>query len=141
MISSMRLLSADRAERMGDVPAFRAALVQAVAEYRADLLPACYEDWITSERERLRQAYARTLHRAIGLFEEQGDYASAIAHAQLRVRHDPLEEDGYRRLMRLHALNKDRVSALRVYHACASMLERELALQLSPATQLEYEVC
>jgi predicted ATPase/DNA-binding SARP family transcriptional activator len=130
---------ADQAERAGDASAFRRALVQTVAEYRADLLPACYDDWIASDRERLRNSYARALDRTIAMFEEQDNYASAIEHAQHRLRHDPLEEDGYRQLMRLHALNDDRVSALRVYHACASMLERELAVQPSPATRRAYE--
>jgi DNA-binding SARP family transcriptional activator len=133
------LARADEAERAGDTAGYRAALEYAVAQYRADLLPACYEDWIASDRERLRLAYARTLDRAIVLLEEQRDYIGAIEHAQLRLRYDPLEEDGYRRLMRLHALNDDRVSALRVYHACASMFERELAVQPSLATRQAYE--
>jgi len=133
------LARANAAERTCELPAFRAALTLAVAHYRADLLPACYEDWIASDRDRLRQSYARALDNAVGFLEEQGDYATAIEHAQLRLRHDPLEEDGYRQLMHLHALNDDRVSALRVYHACASMLERELAVQPSPATRRAYE--
>jgi predicted ATPase/DNA-binding SARP family transcriptional activator len=133
------LASADAAERAGDLSAFGTALRQAVSRYRADLLPGCYEDWIACDRDRLRQSYARALDRLIALLEGQRDFAAAIEHAQLRLRHDPLDEDGYRRLMRLHALNSDRVSALRVYHACASTLERELAVQPSPATRRAYE--
>jgi DNA-binding SARP family transcriptional activator/predicted ATPase len=133
------LVRANAAERAGNAPAFHAALTVAVGHYRADLLPACYEDWIAADRDRLRQSYARVLDTGVAFLEEQGDYAAAIEHAQLRLRHDPLEEDGYRQLMHLHALNDDRVSALRVYHACASMLERELAVQPSPATRRVYE--
>jgi DNA-binding SARP family transcriptional activator/predicted ATPase len=133
------LARADAAEGAGDAPAVREALVQAVGHYRADLLPACYEDWIARDRDQLRQSYTEALDKLVALLESQGEYRAAIAHAQERVRHDPLEEGGYRRLMRLHALNDDRVSALRVYHACSSMLERELEVQPSPATRGVYE--
>src|SRR5512136_495298 len=36
-------------------------LPDAVTLYRGDLLPSCYDDWITSERERLRQMFQRAL--------------------------------------------------------------------------------
>jgi DNA-binding SARP family transcriptional activator/predicted ATPase len=129
---------ADEAERVHDAPAMRAVMVQALGEYGGDLLPGCYEDWINSDRERLRQAYARVLDRVISLCEDQGDYASAIEHAQRRLRHDPLDEQSYRRLMHLHALDDDRVSALRIYHACVSMLEREFSVPPSRATRQAY---
>jgi DNA-binding SARP family transcriptional activator len=132
------LARADAAERIGDQSALRIALDEAVEQYRADLLPGCYDDWIALDRERLRQSFTRTLDTLIRLLEGQGNYASAIEHAQHGLRHDPLEEDGYRRLMRLHALNDDRVSALRVYHACASMLDRDLPVEPSPATRKAY---
>jgi DNA-binding SARP family transcriptional activator/predicted ATPase len=129
---------ADAAERVHDAPALRAVMVQALGEYGGDLLPGCYEDWINSDRERLRQAYARVLDRVISQCEDQGDYESAIEHAQQRLRHDPLDEHSYRRLMHLHVLNDDRISALRVYHACMSMLEREFSVRPSRATRQAY---
>ena len=65
------------------------------------------------DRDQLRQSYAEALDKLVALLESQGEYRAAIPHAQERVRHDPLEEDSYRQLMRLHALNDDRVGALR----------------------------
>ena len=41
--------------------------------------------------------------------------------------------------MRLHLLNDDRPSALRVYHTCAAMLQQELGVGPSPATQALYK--
>jgi len=130
---------ADEAEQAHDLPALHEILAQALGEYGGDLLPGCYEDWITPDRERSRQAYARVLDRAISLCEDQGDHAAAIEYAQQRLRHDPLDEHSYGRLMHLHALNDDRISALRVYHACVSMLEREFAVLPSLATRQAYE--
>ncbi len=41
--------------------------------------------------------------------------------------------------MRLRALSGDRAGALRVYHTCATTLQRELGVEPSPATQRAYE--
>jgi DNA-binding SARP family transcriptional activator len=117
----------------------REALEQAVAIYEGDLLPSCYEDWIVSERERLRQAFERALKTLVRLLEDQQAYRSAVRYAQRLLRHDPLDETSYRRLMRLHALVGDRAGALRTYHKCSTVLERELGVQPSPVTREVYE--
>jgi len=128
-----------QAEQAGDQAAVRKALGEAVASYRGDLLPSCYDDWIVPERERLRQAFTRALERLIVLLEDQRDYRTAIGYAQRLLRHDPLHEATCRRLMRLHALSGDRAGALRAYHTCATILQRELAVEPSPATREAYE--
>jgi AAA ATPase domain/Bacterial transcriptional activator domain len=45
----------------------------------------------------------------------------------------------YRTLMRLYALQGDRVGALRTFHECATVLQRELEVEPSAATREEYE--
>ncbi len=115
------------------------ALQEAVDLYRGDLLPSCYDDWIDAERERLRQAFERALTRLMQLLEDQRDYRGAIRVGQRLVRHDPLREVSYRRLMRLRALVGDRAGALRTYHQCATILERELDVMPSRATREVYE--
>src|SRR5439155_16046891 len=55
------------------------------------------------------------------------------------LRHDPLHEATYRHLIRLYALMGDRAAALRTYHTCATVLERELATEPGPATREAYE--
>ena len=127
-----------KAERGADLADMRAALEQTVNLYRGDLLPGCYDEWIAPERERLREQWLQALKRLIRLLEEQRDYATAIHYAQPLLRHDPLHEDTSLCLMRLHALNNDRASALRVYHACAAVLQRELGLEPNPAIQDAY---
>jgi DNA-binding SARP family transcriptional activator/predicted ATPase len=133
------LSRADEAVRRADTAAERAALEEAVGVYRGDLLPSCYDDWLASEREQLNQRFSRTLDRLIDVLEGRREYRAAIEYTQWRLRHDQLEEQAYCRLMHLHAVNHDRASALRVYHACASMLEQELAVEPSPATSEAYE--
>jgi DNA-binding SARP family transcriptional activator len=126
-------------EAVADRDRGRVALEQAVAFYEDDLLPSCYEDWITPDRERLRQGLGRALRRLTRLLEDQQEYAAAIRYAERLLRHDPLDEATYRRLMRLQAVSGDRVGALRTYHRCTRVLERELGVEPSPVTQEMYE--
>ena len=111
------------------------ALQQAIDLYQGDLLPNCYDDWIILERERLRSLFSQTLEKLIGLFEDKHDLLSAIQYAERLIQHDPLYEDAYRRLMRLHALNGNRAAALHTFHRCNSTLLRELGVEPSPATK------
>ncbi len=133
------LARAVQAERAADQVTMRDVLEQAAGVYQGDLLPACYDDWVLPERERLRQRFIETLDRLIGLLESQRDYQAAIGYAQRLLRHDPLHEAAYRRLMRLRALSRDRAGALRVYHTCATTLQRELGVDPSPATREAHE--
>lgn len=52
---------------------------------------------------------------------------------------DPLDETTYVSLMRLHALNQDRSSALRVYQGCVTLLQRELAVEPGDELQILYK--
>ncbi|MCL4560791.1 MAG: AAA family ATPase [Chloroflexi bacterium] len=134
------LVCASQAQQKNNPTVARQALERAVALYRGDLLPSCYDDWIIPQREGLRQAYLNALERLMRILEEQRDYAAAINHAQRLLRHDPLHETTYRHLIRLHALNGDRAGALRVYHTCTTTLQRELNVEPSSATREAYEL-
>ncbi len=133
------LAQAEQAEQTQDTKAMRQALDQVMHVYRGDLLPNCYDEWILPERDRLRQMYLQAAERLIALLEQERDYDAAITAAQQLLRHEPLHEATYRQLMRLYALRGDRAAALRVYHTCARILERELGAEPGKATQAAYE--
>ena len=113
-------------------------LRRAAALYGGDLLPGCYEEWISAHRERLRQFFFRALEMLTQLLEERRAYDDAIRYGQRWLNHDNLSESAYRRLMRLHALKGDRAGALHVFHACTTALERELGVEPDPATRSLY---
>ncbi len=113
----------------------------AVDLYHGDLLPSSYDDWILAERDRLHQKFLEALEHLSELQEQAGDYQAAMRQAQRLLQAEPLREDVYRRLMRLHALNGDRAGVLRVYHTCATVLERELSAEPSPETREAYDQC
>ncbi len=111
------------------------ALANAVALHAGDLLSDCYDDWVAPLREQLSQAARAATAQLAALMEATGDFQAAINYIQRLLRDDPLNEATYRELMRLHLANGDRASALRIYHACASQLRRELGVDPGPATQ------
>ena len=114
-------------------------LEQAVALYGGELLPGCYSEWLLAERDRLAQAYAAAREQLAELYEARREYRRAIGQAQALLRHDPLHEPAYARLMRLQALNDDRAAALHTYHVCATALRRELDVEPGPETRTLYE--
>ncbi|MBA3823186.1 MAG: AAA family ATPase [Ktedonobacterales bacterium] len=130
---------ADAATREQDDRLAQTNLAQADALYRGDLLPHCYDEWITLERERLRQRHRQMLDRLLHLYETRGDLTLAIQYAQRFLQADPLAEEAYRHLMRLFARKNDRASALRIYHSCVATLQRELGVEPDPATREAYE--
>jgi DNA-binding SARP family transcriptional activator len=106
------------AEKNGDFTTAREALEEAARLYQDDLLPDLYDEWLQPKREQLRQQLAGVLSRLATLLEMAGDYPAAIRHTTRLIAVDPLREPSYQALMRLHATNHDRSSALRVYHQC-----------------------
>lgn len=133
------LTQASQAEQTKNTTAMRRALEQVMHLYRGDLLPSCYDEWILPERDRLHQMFLQAAERLIALLEQERDYDAAITIAQRLLRQDPLHEATYRQLMRLYALHGDRAAALRVYHTCVTVLERELGTGPGEVTQTVYE--
>ena len=111
------------------------ALTTAAHLYEDDLLPALYDDWIIPLREGYRRQVSDALYRLAVLFEEQHDYAEAIQLAGRLVALDSLCEAHHQLLIRLHAANHDRASALRAYHQCMRVLRREMGVAPGAATR------
>ncbi len=110
------------------------SLTTAVQLYEDDLLPGLYDDWLAPLRDSYRKRVSEALHRLATLLEDQKDYAEAIPWAERLVALDPLGESHHQLLIRLHAANHDRSSALRAYHQCMRVLRREIGVEPGPAT-------
>lgn len=114
-------------------------LLEAVELYRGDLLEGSYDEWLLDARERLQQDYLQALDDLATLLAARDDHARAMIYAERLRQHDPLSERPYRLLMQLHDARGDRARALRVYHECSAVLERELGVEPSVATRTAYE--
>ena len=108
---------------------------QAVSLYAGDFLAgfslrdaAPFEEWHQAQAEALRAELADSLERLIRDERDAGRLQKAIAHARRWIELDLLSEPAHRALMRLHALAGDRSAAIRQYHECAQLLDRELGV-------------
>ncbi len=112
---------------------------EAVEAYRGELMEGWYDEWVLEERARLAQHYVDVLARLVADLEEQGRWADAIHYCERLVRQDPLREDAYRILIRLHRSSGDRARAIHTYHVCETTLRDELGVGPSDATRAAYE--
>ncbi|HET6654301.1 MAG TPA: AAA family ATPase [Nocardioides sp.] len=106
----------------------------AVDEYQGDLMPGVYDDWVLAPREALRRECIELCDRLVAGWQAKGGLARAIEFARMRVRIEPVEETGYRSLMRLQGELGDRAGAMSTFHQCAEVMERELGAEPSAAT-------
>ena len=133
------LAEAAAAEQRGDATGARTTLTKALALYRGDLLPSCYDDWIIDHRDSLHAAWVDAHRQLMRLLEEQREYAAAIPYAQQLMDLDPLDESRCRDLMRLHACNSDPAAVRRAYRQCAQVLRTDLGIEPSTPTREFYE--
>jgi DNA-binding SARP family transcriptional activator len=84
------------------------------------------DQWIESERLRLRKLGTEVYQRLLEKTTAGGDTAAAIALGQRALELDPLLENVHRALIRLYMRQGDRNAALAQYETCARSLKREL---------------
>jgi DNA-binding SARP family transcriptional activator len=121
-----------------------AALQDAAGLYRGDLLAGLgvdeptFEDWLMSERERLRELALEALAKLLAHQRAVGATASAVQSAIRLLALDPLQEAVHRALMRCYAQRGRRDAALRQYQDCVEVLRRELDVEPEPETKELY---
>ena len=112
---------------------------RAIGEYRGDLLPGVYDDWVLEVRSAVERQCVSLCDLLGEARARHGDLAGAVEVARRRIALQPLEEVGYRTLMGLQADLGDRAGAVSTYHHCASVLERELGVVPDPATRQAFQ--
>ena len=114
---------------------FRAA----VDLYTGDYLPERrYEDWASTEQERLQVLALGTMTTLAGLLAETSPLES-IRLTQRVLAVDPVWEDAYRAQMRAYQAQGNRPLALRTYRQCVQVLDREFGVEPLPETRQLYE--
>lgn len=119
----------------GDTGAVLRHAAEAVAHYQGEFLPGGYDDWLLKIRSELERQCADLCDLICETQARGGNLAAAVAAARRRIQLQPLEEVGYRALMRLQADLGDRAGAMSTYHHCASVLERDLGVVPDAATR------
>ena len=119
---------ASKSKAAGDHEAFLLHAGAAIAEYRGDLMPGSYEDWVLEHRGPLLRKCVELCDDVVAILDKSGQQSSALDFAFRRVELQPLEEVGYRALMALQYARGDRAAAVSTFHRCADVLERELGV-------------
>src|SRR5437588_3424376 len=93
-----------------------------------------FDDWTRQHREYGHLRVHQLFDALSKLYERAGDVERAIETVSRWLSFDPLNEEGYRRLMRLRFSQGDRVGALRAYANGRAVLADELQVEPEPET-------
>jgi DNA-binding SARP family transcriptional activator/Flp pilus assembly protein TadD len=126
----------------------RQSMFEAAALYRGDLLEGLspvddmFDRILDLERVRLRGTAARLLERLCDAATTPAEVETATALGNRLIGIDPLREECYRALMRLHARLGRGNDAQKIYSACSRTLAAELGAQPSlETTRLRAAIC
>jgi DNA-binding SARP family transcriptional activator len=93
-----------------------------------------FDDWTRQHREYWHLRVHQLFDALSMLYERAGDGERAIDAVSRWLSFDPLNEEGYRRLMRLRFSQGDRAGALRAYANGRAVLADQLQVELEPET-------
>lgn len=117
-------------------------LEQALALYQGDFLAGfllrdslAFDEWASLERERLRLLALDAFHQLVLHCLHQRHYDLGLSYANRWLNLDPLNENAHRLLMRLYSRHGQRNLALAHYATCRQILDTELGVAPTLATQ------
>lgn len=111
------------------------ALERAARLYTADLLLTLDDDWLAAQRDELHQRAAEVSEQLVQCYDQAGNHARVLHHAQRLLVLEPLRESVYVRLMRLHLENGDVAAAQSTYTRCVEVLKAELDMTPGESVQ------
>ncbi len=120
----------------GDIESALRAYGRAIDLYQGDYMAEeRYEDWAEERRRTLQAAYLEALHQLARVYQERGDYPTAIMLSQRALAVDSCDEDAHRVLIGCYAAQGLRHLAVRQYQICVATLKSQFGL--SPSDELE----
>ncbi len=93
-----------------------------------------FDDWVRFQREYWHLRTSEAFDRLSQMQFEAGELEAAIETVSRWLVLAPLQEDAYRRLMRLHFAAGDRVAALHAYDTCRARLSTGMQTEPTPET-------
>jgi DNA-binding SARP family transcriptional activator len=97
-----------------------------------ELLPGWTDDWVTVDRERVRQTLIHAIEGAAAEAITGGDATTGLRLARAAVRAGPLRESGHRLVVRAHLALGDADAARQHFDAVRQLLRRELGITPTP---------
>lgn len=106
-----------------------------VRQFCAELLPGWGDEWLTIERERLRQLELHLLDAAVEACLERRRYGDAVDLAHRALELEPLRESSHRALIETYLASGNRMAALDQFNRLDVVLQAELGLPPQEATR------
>jgi len=135
-----RCQAGERLARDNHIPEAIAEYEAALALYQGDFLTEdLYADWAIADRARLEETYLTLLGHLAEHYLGQGHYTESISCCRQILAKDSFREDAYRQLMLCYSRLGRRNQALREFHICEQVLQRELGVRPMQETVALYE--
>ncbi|RIK30414.1 MAG: hypothetical protein DCC56_08805 [Anaerolineae bacterium] len=121
-------------------------LTDSLRLYRGDFLEGFhlrdapdFEDWMLTERARLRELTLQALHRLAEIELSRANFPAALEATARLLSFDSWREEAHRQRMSALARVGQRSAALAQYQTCRRILEKELGVEPSAETTALYE--
>lgn len=98
-----------------------------------------YEDWLTEDRDRLKERYLYVLAKIIDLYTKAEAWQDSIAYAEKYLTHDKYEEPVYRQLMQLYANTGNLARVTETFQKCETNIIDGMGCPLSQQTEDLYK--
>jgi DNA-binding SARP family transcriptional activator len=114
---------------------------QGLELYRGEYLPDCiYDDWTSSERERLTSLFLLSATRLSALLLAKGQTIELVNWCHRVIDIDPLWEEAYRLQMMAHLSTGNRPLVIQIYKLYQEILERDLGVPPMEETTRLYDL-
>ena len=100
-------------------------------------MTSCFDDWVLAERDALRTAAADAIEASAARSDDPVE-SLRLARAVMAI--DPLRASAYGLAIRAQLAQGERAEALRTYHRCAEVLQRDLGIEPGPEIVAVYEL-
>lgn len=118
---------------------------EAVALYHGPFMEAfnpkapAFENWLAVTRQHLHEMAVKALTALLNDEMLSGSWATALELALRLLPLDPLQESVHRALMQLYVRQGRVGAALRQFHVCREILQREIGVRPEPETEQLYQ--
>lgn len=108
--------------------------------YKGDLFEGnIYQQWMESERERLKKDYIKILSKLSIFYHEKGDYWKSIEYCLKRINIERFSCEAHILLMKNYALSGEIFEVIRIYREYEQMLKEEMGIGPSFSVIKAYE--
>jgi DNA-binding SARP family transcriptional activator len=134
----LRREEADQALAREDDTAAKEALLGMVDLYQGDYGRPFSNDWCTFRRDELCTIYLEAQRQLAQIAWRRQEYGESIAHWRHILEKDNCREEAHYYMMLCRLRMNGRTAAMRYYHQCKDILQKELGIEPGPAIENLY---